>query len=99
MQPSSGPKHKAEQRRGKRHYVNLVARLAQADGAELGSCVVADISGSGARLKTNEAASLPENFVLLLSINGRLRRHCLVAWRTNLEVGVEFVWDNPSEKK
>ncbi len=98
MEPSSGPKFKAEQRRSKRHYVNLIARLAQADGAELGLCVVVDISATGARLKTNEALSLPENFVLLLSTNGNLRRHCLVAWRTNLEVGVEFVRHHASIK-
>jgi len=86
----------AERRRSKRHNVNLIARLAQDDGAELGLCVVADISETGARLKTNEALTVPENFVLLLSTNGNLQRHCLVAWRTNLEIGVEFVRDQPT---
>ena len=76
----------------------LVAGLAQADGADLGSCVVADISETGARLKTNQASSLPENFVLLLSASAKLQRHCIVAWRTDREVGVEFVWDNAARR-
>jgi hypothetical protein len=85
-----------QQRRSKRHYVRLVARLAQADGAELGSCVMTDISRTGARLSTTAASTLPEHFVLLLSAMAQVRRRCLVVWRSERAVGVEFIPDDPS---
>jgi hypothetical protein len=89
----------AEQRRSRRYQVNLVARLVLGDGTERGLCVVTDLSETGARLKSNDAPGLPENFTLVLSGDGQLRRRCRVAWRTELELGVEFVFNTTSQKK
>ena len=82
------------QRRSKRRCVLLVARIAQADGAELGTCVMTDISRTGARLETKAASTLPDNFVLLLSTMAQVQRQCLIVWRTERAVGVEFVPDD-----
>jgi len=92
----SGPNgtRKREQRGSKRHYVNLVARLVHADGSELGLCQVGDISGTSALLKTSDATTLPDHFVLLLTANGAVRRRCLAVWRSEDAVGVEFFPDD-----
>jgi hypothetical protein len=49
-----------------------------------------DFSAFGAQLELEKALTLPGKFVLLLSNDGRLRRQCLVVWRTPNAVGVEF---------
>jgi PilZ domain len=49
-----------------------------------------DVSAFGAQLELERALTLPGKFVLLLSNDGRLRRQCLVIWRTQNTVGVEF---------
>jgi hypothetical protein len=85
-----GGARKKEQRKTRRHSVNLVARIVLANGADLGLCQVADLSGAGAHLKTSEASTLPDEFVLLLAANGTVRRACYVVWRSEIAVGVEF---------
>jgi hypothetical protein len=88
-------KWKKELRRSKRHSVYLIARLVGADGTDLVTCQVADISRTGAHLKTDEAASLPDHFLLFLAANGAVRRRCLVVWRSKKDIGVEFVAEDP----
>jgi hypothetical protein len=51
-----------------------------------------DISSGGARLKLKGDAAIPELFILLLSkLDGSLKRHCVVAWRKEKQVGVRFL--------
>jgi len=49
-----------------------------------------DVSAFGAQLELENALTLPDKFVLLLSHDGRLRRQCIVVWRTQNAVGIEF---------
>jgi len=58
--------------------------------APLIACSIADVSESGARLTLERDDELPDKFLLLLTANGRARRHCRVVWRTGVIVGVEF---------
>lgn len=80
-----------EQRRAKRYNVFHGARIAQADGSFLGICRMIDLSRTGARLEMKMAGKLPDHFILVLSHDGRLRRQCLVVWRSETAVGVEFI--------
>jgi len=57
---------------------------------------MADLSATGACLHVEEPAALPDEFVLLLSHTGRLRRMCAVAWRAESAVGVKFIADKSS---
>jgi len=86
-------------RRSKRYYVHYGARLARCDGTFLGICRMSDISRTGARLETTIPAKLPDQFVLLLSHDGRLRRQCVVVWRSETAVGVEFIPDHRPRSK
>jgi len=67
------------------------ARAVFADGALSVWCEVVDISKTGAKLSTERATSLPEDFVLMLSTQGSAQRNCRVVWRGNSEVGVRFL--------
>jgi hypothetical protein len=66
------------------------------DGSALGECVMADLSAAGARLQVKQPATLPDEFILLLSHTGHLRRKCSVTWRAETEVGVKFTAKSPS---
>jgi PilZ domain-containing protein len=60
------------------------------DGAPPRECVILDISQGDARLPVGPLP-VTENFTLLLSANGSVRRACKVAWRREDEIGVEFL--------
>ena len=53
-------------------------------------CTISNVSHGGARLCLPFNGDVPEAFVLMLSLSGRARRRCTVAWRSSLELGVRF---------
>jgi hypothetical protein len=61
--------------------------------------MMVDISGTGARLKINASQALPDEFILLLSHDGRLHRRCTVAWRSAMTVGVRFLTSRQGNRK
>ena len=50
-----------------------------------------DVSATGAKLRPKLPDAVPHEFVLVLSRDGGLRRHCMVAWRAGTTMGVRFV--------
>jgi hypothetical protein len=82
---------RTECRKSMRRFVRQGATMICADGSGLGTCLMIDISGAGARLKIDASDALPDEFILLLSHNGKLRRGCTVAWRSGNAVGVRFL--------
>jgi hypothetical protein len=54
-------------------------------------CSVLDISREGARLfLETPVESVPAEFVLRLSRNGKIERDCHLVWRQQNEIGVHF---------
>ena len=86
-----------DRRKNRRRHVVHGARIVCDDGSGLQNCRMLDFSAFGAQLELEKALTLPAKFVLLLSNDGRLRRQCLVVWRTQNTVGVEF--DQPFPTK
>ena len=86
----------AENRTNRRRSINHGARIAAADRREVQSCRIIDISGTGARLEVSQPEALPDEFILLLSHDGKLKRSCSVVWRRNKAVGVRFIVDRSS---
>jgi len=82
---------RSEHRKNIRRMVRQGARMVQADGSALGNCLMADVSATGARLEVEASEALPDQFILLLSRDGKVRRQCSVAWRSNNSVGIRFV--------
>jgi len=82
----------AEHRKSTRRNVEQAVLMRSVDGAIIGQCTMMDVSPGGARLKLNSNVAVPDIFMLLLSkLDGRLKRHCMVAWRKEKQVGVRFV--------
>jgi hypothetical protein len=79
-----------DRRKGVRRNLAHGARIVCDDGSDLKNCRMLDVSAFGAQLELENALTLPGKFVLLLSHDGRLRRQCIVVWRKQNAVGIEF---------
>ncbi|MCX7312743.1 MAG: PilZ domain-containing protein [Hyphomicrobiales bacterium] len=62
-------------------------------------CTLCDASQEGAQLAVANPAELPNEFILALSSNGAARRRCRVVWRTEAQIGVEFLKDNKNHPR
>jgi PilZ domain len=87
--------NRAELRKKPRRNFHYNARILTDKAGTMLSCLISDISETGARLVLEEDCELPEEFVLLLTPTGEARRHCSVMWRTGTSVGVAFPEPNP----
>lgn len=79
-----------EKRKNVRRTMHYGARIASEDGSPLRDCRVSDVSETGARLDLEHPEMLPETFTLLLSGRGGIQRRCVVMWRSNGQIGVQF---------
>lgn len=83
-------RRRVELRKQPRRQFRYDARIITDKRAPPLPCSIADISDLGARLVLQRDSELPEEFVLLLTANGRAQRRCRMIWRTDLTVGVAF---------
>ena len=81
----------SDQRKAKRKSLHYVARIDAIGGDGQLSCIIMDVSETGARVATDSPDQLPDAFILCLTNAGGLRRHCRVIWRSEHEAGVRFV--------
>ena len=85
-----------EKRKAPRKTLDRPGWIMANDG-EPRECRVCDVSQRGARLGVERVNEMPDYFVLRLSADGRVARHCMIVWRTRDEVGVEFVSANETQ--
>jgi hypothetical protein len=76
-----------EKRAADRHPVLKAATIEFADGPV--SCMVRNISRTGAALDVSSAAGIPEHFTLALPSDGQ-HLPCHVVWRKDRRIGVAF---------
>jgi hypothetical protein len=72
-------------RKSPRHEVHYLAQIEIGGTLAPVSCIICDISGSGAKLTVGGQHQVPEEFTLLL------RRRCRVVRRDDGQLGVQFV--------
>jgi len=60
-------------------------------GFAVRSCVVQDLSSSGARITIDDPNPLPARLTLAFSRDARTGRNCEVVWRRGKTAGVKFV--------
>jgi hypothetical protein len=77
-----------EKRSFERRENNLGVKIEAADGRKFIG-VLSDVSSGGVCLKTSDAGTLPEQFLLRLA--SELCRWSRIVWRGPEEVGVEFI--------
>ena len=83
----------AEKRKNLRRSITYPAFIDLGDGSPAIECTLCDASQEGAQLAVADPDSVPDEFILALSSDGAARRRCRVAWRTEDQVGVEFLKD------
>jgi hypothetical protein len=91
--PPSEVMQTAEKRKNLRRTVTYPAFLDLGDGSPPRPCKLRDASAEGAQLAVADPNSLPDEFILALSFDGAARRRCRVMWRTDDQIGVEFLKD------
>lgn len=86
-----------ENRQSSRVELRYIACIDAGDGLPLRNCIIRDIPASGAKLGiiTSTPNTIPDEFTLLLSTDGRVRHRCRVAWCADENMGVTFL--HPSE--
>lgn len=87
-----------EQRRNPRRSIQAPGVVHCGRDCPLRPCTVHNVSVSGAKLRLNGARDVPDEFTLILSRGGGVRRKCRVVWRSDREVGVRFVWADERPK-
>jgi hypothetical protein len=65
--------------------------LSRTKGEQLRECVVMDESRKGARLAVDAPNEIPDDFYIYMSLESTSRHHCRVAWRSDKQIGVEFL--------
>lgn len=81
-----------EARRKWRKQFKYAGALDVGAGSELLPCEIADISEGGARVVVfTDPNGLPDSIALVLSPNGKVRRNCRIAWRSDTEIGLQFL--------
>lgn len=81
----------AEHRKLSCRKVEQSALMKSVEDGIVGRCTMLDISSGGARLKVDTATEVPKLFTLLSKLDGKLKRHCVVAWRKDKQVDVRFL--------
>jgi hypothetical protein len=80
----------SDKRKWRRKQIGADGFLYTCDGQQIGPCEVKDVSAGGAMLVLSAADELPPEFVLALSRNTQVRRHCQLVWQAMKHVGVRF---------
>jgi hypothetical protein len=79
-------------RRNPRRFIKQPALLKTIENLSLlGKGTILDISEGGARLQAERPAEIPDSFILVLSAQAQTFRLCQVRWRSEDELGIEFM--------
>jgi hypothetical protein len=78
----------SEKRKTSRRRVLKVGTIALKSGGGF-SCIVRDISETGACLEVASPFGIPDDFTLVIE-NDHIQRSCHVAWRKDKRIGITF---------
>jgi hypothetical protein len=81
----------AENRKARRRQVGQYARIFFQDKPMSAFCTMLDVSATGAQLRLNDTTEMPDEFTLVLSRDGNVRRQCRMMWRREDRIGVRFL--------
>lgn len=80
-----------KQRQSPRHRENRAAWIEVNNGDAPLDCILWDVSEAGVRITIDTPRSVPQEFFLVLSKDGKVRRRCRVVWRSAEQVGACFL--------
>lgn len=87
----------AEKRKDHRQSLKYPAKIDLGDGNPPISCLLMDVSESGAKMVIDGRDDLPEHFTLLLAGEHGKRRRCQLVWQEDRHFGVVFIKAAPVE--
>ena len=79
-----------EQRKDSRRPFAAMGIVFGIDGKLIVRCELRDVSVSGAQIVLEKEATLPSRFLLAMSLNGKVRRACTLAWQFSIMAGAKF---------
>jgi hypothetical protein len=79
-----------ERRQSERFGVTYPAQIHIREGIPPRACTVLDISQGGGRIRLDTPGPVPDQFCLLFTASGTVRRTCTVVWRHEHYLGVAF---------
>jgi len=79
-----------EKRNALRRSLRQRALVVGPDNSPVANCTISDVSNTGAQLKLGPNDDFPDEFSLILSKGGKVRRQCKVVWRDKTRIGVRF---------
>jgi len=82
----AGPKRRKSQRRP----FAYPAELRFENELPAASCLIVDMSETGAQLEAPPETNIHDEFILLIGAHTSVRRRCQVIWRSNSRIGVRF---------
>ena len=71
--------------------VRRCAWLSRTKSEQLRECMILNESKKGIRLAIADPSEIPDNFYIYLTLESSSRRNCRVAWRSDKQIGVEFL--------
>jgi hypothetical protein len=74
-----------------RTTVRRIGWLSRFKGEQVRECTVWDESDTGMRLVVSRPEDIPDTFYVYTRLDSASRRHCRVVWRTDQQIGVEFL--------
>ena len=90
--PLATPVQEAQNERVHRRVtVRRCAWLSRTKGEQIQECVVMDETHKGARLAVADPNEIPNAFYIYLTLESSSRRNCRVPWRSDKQIGVEFL--------
>jgi hypothetical protein len=82
---------KPDARATSRTVVRRIGWLSRVKGEQVRECTVWDESDTGMRLVVDRPADIPDTFYVYARLDSATRRHCRVVWRTDQQIGGEFL--------
>jgi hypothetical protein len=80
-----------KQRQSPRHRENRAAWIEVNNSDPRLDCILWDVSEAGVRITIDTPRSVPQEFFLVLSKDGKVRRRCRVVWRSAEQLGACFL--------
>lgn len=91
MSDTSRAQTPTDARNNARAIVRRCGWFVSSVGEKLRECTVWDESKTGARLMVDAPETIPDTFHIYMTLNFSSRRQCRVVWRSDKQIGVEFL--------
>jgi hypothetical protein len=84
-----------DHRKATRKALHYPVAIEMGEGESARICMLSDVSDTGARLTLESPESVPDDFMMRLSHDGKTTRECHVVWRSGHQLGIQFKKEIP----